>query len=159
VAVLGLLTDGEQSGYDVLRAAEQSVGFFWTPAKTQLYAVLRKLVENGFATARHVRQSDRPDKTLYRITDAGLERLRVGLDHGTSTVNKTPLELRIFFGAHRERTAVVSDLEAVRDHARLHLAELEEIEQTFDHAEHLFPYLTLLRGKANAAADAAWAEQ
>jgi DNA-binding PadR family transcriptional regulator len=159
VAVLGLLTEGEQSGYDVLRAAEQSVGFFWTPAKTQLYAVLRKLVENGFATARLVRQSDRPDKTLYRVTDAGLERLRTGLEEVTSTVNKNPLELRIFFGAHRDPAAVVADLEAVRDHARAHLAQLEAIEQTFDHDEHLFPYLTLLRGKANAASDAAWAEQ
>src|SRR5262252_689724 len=96
VAVLGLLADGERSGYDLLRAAERSVGFFWTPAKTQLYAVLRKLVENGFATARHVRQSDRPDKTLYRVTDAGLDRLRTGLEEVTTTVNKNPLELRIF---------------------------------------------------------------
>ena len=71
VAVLGLLVDGERSGYDLLRQAEKSVGFFWTPAKTQLYAVLRKLVVGGFATARHVRQSDRPDKTLYRITVIG----------------------------------------------------------------------------------------
>jgi hypothetical protein len=37
--------------------------------------------------------------------------------------------------------------------------ELEEIERTFDHDENLFPYLTLLRGKANAKADATWAEQ
>ena len=110
VAVLGLLADGERSGYDLLRSAEQSVGFFWTPAKTQLYAVLRKLVENGFATSRVVRQSDRPDKTLYRLTDAGLERLRAGLEQVHSTVNKNPLELRIFFGAHRERAAVVADL-------------------------------------------------
>ena len=47
----------------------------------------------------------------------------------------------------------------MRDHAREHLAELEEIEQTFDHDEHLFPYLTLLRGKENARADIAWAER
>jgi DNA-binding PadR family transcriptional regulator len=159
VAVLGLLTDGEHSGYDLLRQAERSVGFFWTPAKTQLYAVLRKLVENGFATARRVRQRDRPDKTLYRITEAGEERLRAGLEQVGSAVNKNPLELRIFFGRHRPLEAVVADLEAVRDSARAHLAELEEIERTFDHDEHLFPYLTLLRGKANAAADAAWAEQ
>jgi DNA-binding PadR family transcriptional regulator len=159
VAVLGLLVDGEHSGYDLLRQAEQSVGFFWTPAKTQLYAVLRKLVDNGFATARHVRQADRPDKTLYRITDAGEVRLRAGLEQVGSTVNKNPLELRIFFGRHRPLEAVVADLEAVRDRGRAHLAELEEIERTFDHDEHLFPYLTLLRGKANAAADAAWAEQ
>jgi DNA-binding PadR family transcriptional regulator len=159
VAVLGLLVDGEQSGYDLLRAAERSVGFFWTPAKTQLYAILRKLVVNGFATARHVRQSDRPDKTLYRITDDGLERLRHGLEHVGSSVNKNPLELRIFFGRHRPLETVVADLEAVRDNARAHLAELEEIEQTFDHDEHVFPFLTLLRGKANARADAEWAEE
>ena len=159
VAVLGLLTHGERSGYDLLRTAERSVGFFWTPAKTQLYAVLRKLVENGFATARRVRQADRPDKTLYRITGAGEERLRAGLEQVRSTVNKNPLELRIFFGEHRPREAVVADLEAVRDRARAHLAELEEIEQTFFHEDYFFPYLTLLRGKAMAAADAAWAEQ
>ena len=159
VAVLGLLTDGERSGYDLLRSAEQSVGFFWTPAKTQLYAVLRRLVENGFATDRRVRQADRPDKTLYRITEAGLERLRAGLEQVHSTVNKNPLELRIFFGDHRPREAVVADLEAVRDNARAHLQRLEEIEATFDHDEHLFPYLTLLRGKANAEADVRWASR
>jgi len=159
VAVLGLLVDGERSGYDLLRQAEQSVGFFWTPAKTQLYAVLRKLVDNGFATARLVRQTERPDKTLYQITEAGEERLRDGLEQIGSSVNKNPLELRIFFGVHRPLDAVVADLEAVRDRAREHLAELEEIEGSFDHDEYVFPYLTLLRGKANAAADAAWAEQ
>ena len=99
--MLGLLTDGERSGYDLLRAAEQSVGFFWTPAKTQLYAVLRKLVENGFATSRRVRQTDRPDKMLYRITYEGLERLRTGLEQIGSNVNRNLLELRIFYGAHR----------------------------------------------------------
>jgi DNA-binding PadR family transcriptional regulator len=159
VAVLGLLAEGEHSGYDLLRAAEKSVGFFWTPAKTQLYAVLRKLVDNGFATSRIVRQHERPDKTLYRLTDAGLERLRAGLEQVHSSVNKNPLELRIFFGGHRPLDAVVADLEAVRDGARAHLAELEQIEGTFDHDEYLFPYLTLLRGKETARADVAWAER
>jgi len=160
VAVLGLLAEGgERSGYDLLRAAEGSVGFFWTPAKTQLYAVLRKLVENGFATAREVRQTERPDKTLYRITKLGRMRLRDGLEVVGTTVNKNPLDLRVFFGAHRPREAVIADLEAVRAHARAHLRELEEIERTFDHEEHLFPYLTLLHGKADAAATARWATQ
>jgi DNA-binding PadR family transcriptional regulator len=166
VAVLGLLmgderpgtdrSSAERSGYDLLRDADRSVGFFWTPAKTQLYAVLRRLVENGFATSRVVRQTDRPDKTLYRITPAGEERLRAGLEQIGSSVNKNPLELRIYFGEHRPIEAVVADLEAVRDRAEAHLAELEQIERSFDHDEYLFGYLTLLRGKANAQADAAW---
>lgn len=158
VAVLGLLTDGERSGYDLLRLAERSVGFFWTPAKTQLYAILRRLVDHGFATVRRVHQDHRPDKYVYKITPLGKQRLREGLEHVGSSVNRNPLELKIFFGDHRQRDAVVADLERVRDGARAHLARLEEIEQTFDHEQYLFPYLTLLRGKATARADIEWAE-
>jgi PadR family transcriptional regulator AphA len=159
VAVLGLLTDGERSGYDLLRLAERSVGFFWTPAKTQLYSVLRRLVENGYATVRHVRQEQRPDKYLYKITPFGEERLREGLEHVGSNVNRNPFELKIFFGEHRPLGAVVADLEAIRDGAREHLTRLEEIEQTFDNDRYLFPYLTLLRGKATARADVVWATE
>ena len=129
------------------------------PARSTLEVKTRRLlVANGFATSRLVRQNDRPDKTLYRITYAGLDRLRAGLEQVGSSVNRNPLELRIFYGAHRPREAVIADLERVRDHAREHLAELERIEQTFDHDRHLFPYLTLLRGKETAAADVRWAE-
>jgi DNA-binding PadR family transcriptional regulator len=158
-AVLGLLTSGEQSGYDLLKEAERSVGFFWTPAKTQLYALLPKLVERGLATVRRVPQQDRPDKNLYRITPAGEAALAAGLEHVGSAVNRNALELRIFFGGHRRRDAVVADLERVREHATAHLARLEEIERGFDHDEHLFPWLTLLRGKEQAAADVRWAER
>ena len=159
VAVLGLLTGGEQSGYDLLRSAERSVGFFWTPAKTQLYAILKKLVDHGYATARHVRQTDRPDKTLYTITEAGHERLRDGLERAGTEVNRNPLDLRIFFGAHRPVENVIADLEAVRDQCRAHLAELEHIEGTFDHDEYFFEYLTLLHGKADAEGRARWADE
>jgi DNA-binding PadR family transcriptional regulator len=70
-AVLGLLTRGERSGYDLLKTIEQSVGFFWTPAKSQLYALLPRLVVRGLLKARRVEQDKRPAKTLYRITPAG----------------------------------------------------------------------------------------
>lgn len=159
VAVLGLLTDGERSGYDLLREAERSVGFFWTPAKTQLYAILRRLVDEGCATARDVRQQNRPDKRLYAITPSGEERLRAGLERLGPAVNKSPTQLKVFYGRHRPREAVIADLEEIRDAARAKLDELEQIEQTFDHDEHLFPYLALLRGKATASADAEWAER
>jgi DNA-binding PadR family transcriptional regulator len=70
-ALLGLLRHGEQSGYDLRKLVERSVGYYWTPAKTQIYSSLPRLVESGLATRRTVRQSDRPDKHLYSITDAG----------------------------------------------------------------------------------------
>src|SRR5690242_19305265 len=43
LAVLGLLAwAGEASGYELNRRAERSVGFIWAPARSQLYAVLKR---------------------------------------------------------------------------------------------------------------------
>jgi DNA-binding PadR family transcriptional regulator len=70
-AVLGLLTKGERSGYDLAKKAERSVGYVWAPARSQIYAVLPRLVRQGLATSRKIRQSGRPDKQLYRITATG----------------------------------------------------------------------------------------
>jgi DNA-binding PadR family transcriptional regulator len=158
-AVLGLLSDRERSGYDLLKTIEHGVGFFWTPAKSQLYALLPKLVERGLAKARRVEQEKRPDKTLYRITPAGREALRVGLEQASPAVDRNPFELRIFFGEHMRPGAVRAMIEARRDQQRAHLETLEEIEHTLDVQARLYPYLTLLAGKENARAAIRWAEQ
>ena len=68
-AVLALLViEGEKSGYDLLKQMGKSIGHVWTPAKTQLYNVLPKLVRDGFASQRAVRQERRPDTVLYAVT-------------------------------------------------------------------------------------------
>ena len=54
--LLGLLAEGERSGYDLLKRVEASVAHIWSPAKSQLYAVLPRLVEGGLARRRTVRQ-------------------------------------------------------------------------------------------------------
>jgi DNA-binding PadR family transcriptional regulator len=157
--VLGVLTRGEHSGYDLLKRIEGSVGFFWTPAKSQLYALLPKLVERGLLTARRVEQDRRPDKTLYRITAAGRRALRDGLEQPSPTVDRNAFELRVFFGDHMRPGAVRRMIEARRDTQAAHLAVLEEIERDLDPEKQLYPYLTLLAGKENAKAAIRWAEQ
>ncbi len=70
-AVLALLAiEGERSGYDLHKLVSRSVGHVWAPAKSRLYAVLPRLAADGLAKSRSVRQSDRPDKQVYRITAA-----------------------------------------------------------------------------------------
>jgi DNA-binding PadR family transcriptional regulator len=158
-AVLGLLTRRERSGYDLLKAIERSVGFFWTPAKSQLYALLPKLVDRGLLKARRVEQDRRPDKTLYRITRAGRRALREGLEQASPAVDRNPFELRVFFGEHMRPGAVRAMIEARRDQQQAHLARLEQIEREIDVDAALYPYLTLLAGKENAKAAIRWAEQ
>src|SRR3954451_3279874 len=158
-AVLGLLARRELSGYDLVKAADRSVGFFWTPARSQLYALLPKLVDRGLLRARRIEQDKRPDKTLYRITPAGRAALREGLMQPSPPVNRNPLELRIFFGDHLPDGAVRSMIEARAEHAREHLAELEEIERRPGVTDDTSPYLTLLAGKEDAKATIRWARQ
>ncbi len=75
-ALLGLLRKGPMSGYDLRKDVERSVGYFWAPAKTQIYATLPRLVESGHATQQKVVQSARPNKTIYELTESGREALR-----------------------------------------------------------------------------------
>src|SRR5207248_9584882 len=81
-AVLGLLTFGERSGYDLDKLAGRSIGYFWRPAKSKIYAILPRLVERGFAVCSLVEQTGRPDKQLYRLTAAGRRAFQAWLDSG-----------------------------------------------------------------------------
>ena len=56
-AVLGLLSFGPRSGYELKKAAEAGVGYVWTAAKSHIYGVLPRLVDGGLATTRRVAQA------------------------------------------------------------------------------------------------------
>jgi DNA-binding PadR family transcriptional regulator len=100
-AVLGLLSLGrELSGYDLWQWAQNLRFFYWSPAHSQIYAELRRLEERGLVTSRKVVQEHRPDKRLYRITEAGLAEARRWFDQVPlePTVLKHSVALRLFFG-------------------------------------------------------------
>lgn len=161
-AVLGLLTFGEMSGYDVLKMVERSIGYFWTPAKSQVYAELRRLRDQGLADERAVRQEGRPDKRLYRITDDGIAALERWLDAGDVEPEqvRSAFLLKLFFGERMARGTLVAQLRDVRDQAAATLAELRAIEPRLDvDGAGFFPYLTLTAGFAHCEATCRWADE
>src|SRR5215218_6815540 len=99
-AVLGLLTRGPMSGYDLKKAVESSVGYFWAPAKSQIYAVLPRLVESGYASVRKVAQDQRPDKSVYRLTRSGCAALKEWIEETPLPPDpgRNPLLIKLFFG-------------------------------------------------------------
>src|SRR6266487_1653551 len=103
-AVLGLLTLGERSGYELDKLAQRSIGYFWRPAKSKIYAILPRLVARGLADVSPVVQEGRPDKQLYRITEEGETALRDWLDsrESISGVARDGLLLKLFFGGHAD---------------------------------------------------------
>lgn len=124
--VLGLLSEGERSGYDLLKRAEGSVAYMWTPAKSHLYAVLPRLVDAGLARRRNVRQQGRPDKQLYRLTPAGRNAVRQWVE-SAPPASWDELLLKVFFAKLASRRAVTQQLEAARDEQQALLAEYEGV--------------------------------
>jgi DNA-binding PadR family transcriptional regulator len=158
--VLGLLAGGEQSGYDLKRRVERSVGYFWAPARSQIYAVLPRLVEQGLARRREVRQSGRPDKQLYRITKAGSAALHTWLDVPMDAEpGQNVLLLKLFFGGYGNAEVMLDHVRARRRAAEQLRDELLEIEaRTPKTPEDRFPALTRRYGLEYAAGLIRWAE-
>jgi DNA-binding PadR family transcriptional regulator len=159
-AVLGLLMDGESSGYDLNKRIHRSVGFFWTPAKSHVYATLGRLVAAGFATAREVPQEMRPDKQLYRTTREGRRAFLEWLE--TSPLEparfKNTFLLKIFFAGHWDREALIRHIEEGRADVQEELSQLEAIEKTIDRERSFHGWLTLTYGLERDRATIRWAD-
>jgi DNA-binding PadR family transcriptional regulator len=162
-AVLGLLVHvgGEISGYDLRKLADSSVGYIWQPSKTQLYTVLRRLVGSGCATERDIPQRGRPDKRLFLATDAGREALAHWLDRDEheSDPDRSMLVLKLFFGEHADRAALVRQLTAFRAAYAERLATYERMREAPEReVSDRFTRLTLRYGIARARAAVEWAD-
>lgn len=159
-ALLGVLVlGGPRSGYDVRKAVDNGVGYFWAPAKTQIYTVLPRLVDAGLATREQVEQADRPDKHLYRVTDAGREAVTAWLEAPpTADGDRSPFLLRVFLGGLGSPEALARHVRAKRQEAETLRADLEERSARADgSASDFHAALTRRFGLAYARAVIEWA--
>jgi DNA-binding PadR family transcriptional regulator len=75
-AVLALLAEGPSYGYELKTSFEDAVGPQWGDLNIgHLYQVLDRLERDRLVTKRRVRQADRPDKSVYRLTSGGRDEL------------------------------------------------------------------------------------
>ncbi|MBN4064654.1 PadR family transcriptional regulator [Dehalococcoides mccartyi] len=161
--ILGLLSFGESSGYDLKNLADQSVALFYSsPARSQIYTELRRLTEHGLAVEREVEQTDRPDKRLYSITKSGEEVLKNWLENSPTTADaiKSHLLLKVFFGSRIDRPTLIEEVRRYRDEAQQFRGMLSEIQKECDGVPgSLFTYLTIGQGLLHAQANESWANE
>jgi DNA-binding PadR family transcriptional regulator len=119
-ALLGLLRDGPRSGYDLVAAADEMVGGFWTLTRSQVYRELaaladRGLVEKGPAGPR--------DRQPFQLTTAGREAFREWVNTNPEPENlRIPLLLRLTFADAIDPGRLRSMLS---DHHAVHRGRLE----------------------------------
>jgi PadR family transcriptional regulator, regulatory protein AphA len=161
-AILGLLASEERSGYDLEKLARGSVGYFWAPARSQIYAVLPRLVDAGLAERRDRVQGRGPAKQLYRITAAGSEALAIWLEEGPigPEPDRNLLLLKVFFGDRMRPERLQEQIRERRLEAERLKAELVEIdaEAAARGSTNTFAALTRRYGHEWADAVIRWAE-
>lgn len=162
--VLGILAiHDNQSGYEIRKTIEQSVGFFWGESYGQLYPTLKKLVAEGLVTA------DGPDtgiraRRAYSITPAGSEALKQWLAVPfRDDPPRNEFLLKLFFGDQAAPAISVGHIREFQQKNRRMLATLEELEKLGRARSSHYPgfkfwILTLDFGLAQLRAALAWSE-
>src|SRR5436305_13568606 len=98
-ALLGLLSLGPGSGYDLRQRAEGSIGHFWGESYGQIYPVLKQLLKQKLVSAREDRSNGKRDRTVYSLTAAGSHELAAWLQQPPrDQPPRQELLLKLFFG-------------------------------------------------------------
>src|ERR1700733_2527725 len=124
-AVLGLLSLGPMSGYDLKQLSSWSVGHFWREGYGQIYPALKAMRSAGLISRKTERTAGRPDRHVYSLTAAG--RTELNLWMGRSVIDEVPrneLLLKLFFGGQ-------APLSVSREHVAEHRRRNESALATY----------------------------
>jgi len=163
-ALLGLLNLTPMSGYDLKKTFDMSLGHFWAESYGQIYPILKRLQEKGWAQLKPNGTGDRPARRVYSITPEG----RQALEDWLATPSGVPpfrieMLLKLFFGRNRPQQ---TNLAQVEDFRMQHLAMLDGYsalearlrEQWAGHPDLPYWLMTLEFGKSYAQAVATWCD-
>ena len=169
-AVLAALLDGEYSGYELAKVFNVSVANFWYAVPQQLYAELTRLERDGLIAGRRVIQHDRPNKRVFRVTDAGIAELAAFAAAPTKpSFIREDLLVMVQAVDELDPAPVIAQLE---ERAAAAAAKVETFDRLLarmrgDRDEESFlrdgervgPYLTCLRGRTFEQENAAWCQR
>jgi DNA-binding PadR family transcriptional regulator len=164
-AILGFLTLGPMSGYDIKKLVEESVDNFWSESFGQIYPALRRLAGDGLIEKDESPSEGGRPRHVYSISDRGREALAAWLREPTEPPPvRIELLLKLFFGARCDRATNRQQILAYREQMVRDLERYRSITERL-HRERAeaadLPYwlLTLRFGEHDRAAHIAWCDE
>ncbi|GHO97988.1 hypothetical protein KSF_080360 [Reticulibacter mediterranei] len=164
-ALLGMLSLAPMSGYDLKKATDESIGYFWQENYAQIYPMLKQLTKEGLTTSHVEEQEGKPDRHVYTLTDKGREELQRWLSEPADyQVYRSELLLKLFFG---KQTSLPVSAEHIRQYRerQVHLLHaIEGMEADFPERWNENPnapywLITMSYGRHNAQASIAWCDE
>ncbi len=163
-SLLGLLSFGPKSGYDLKHLIETSTSNFWSESFGQIYPALKKMTEDGLVTMEEQQPEGARLRKEYKLTAAGKGKLKEWLAEPCGQqVRREELLLKLFFGDKAPKGAMRRAVMERKALAESDLARYAEIEkgiaaQVGVHPGAPYWRMTLEFGKAHATALVGWCE-
>jgi PadR family transcriptional regulator, regulatory protein AphA len=165
-ALLGLLSLGSMSGYDIRQLIPRSIGHFWSESYGQIYPGLKRLTAAGLVKKKTERKKGSPDRHVYSLTPDGREQLRswLKLPGAAEEVPRNELLLKLFFGAHISpsinREHVQRYLESKQKELQVYRAIAKSLKKEAARDPQLpFWLMTLNFGRHHSAAMVKWCKE
>lgn len=163
--ILGMLSiEPNKSGYDIRKAVESSVGYFWGESYGQIYPALKLLSKDGLIVPRKSLGGPRQRRQEYSLTAAGHVCLQEWL--ALPFQNDPPRNeflLKLFFGREAPPGVSITHIQELQKRNRHMLDSMLQMEsfarsQGTQNPHQPFWILTLTLGIALTRAALEWGE-
>ncbi len=125
-AVMGLLSMGPMSGYDIKKRFEDIASNFWKESYGQIYPILKRLNEEGLAIRSIEKQIGKPDRHIYELTKEGHLELKTWLlEPVEQHVGRHEILLKLIFGP---KVSVDENIEQIKHFQKNHINELAQLQ-------------------------------
>ena len=158
-AILGTLSFGPKTGYEIKSMVDHSTRFFWAASYGQIYPELSRLAEAGLIEGTDAPQGGRKRKE-FRLTPAGDEALVEWLDSPPETYEmRHEGMLKVFFAGVLDPAGQVQRLRDMAEQHRGKVALLRGVEAVAGKSPDSLPYLVLRFGIESNEWIAEWCER
>ena len=124
-AILGLLSMGPMSGYDIKKKFEQITSNFWNESYGQIYPILKRLNSEGLATRSIEKQMGKPDRHIYELTGKGNKELMEWLKEPVERyVGRHEILLKLFLGP---MIPIIDNIKQVQHFQNMHENALTDL--------------------------------
>lgn len=134
--LLGLLSYGQMTGYELDKTFKDSLYYFWPAQTSQIYRELNEMERLEWLTSEIIIQTDKPNRKLYHITASGEAELQNWLSENSLEKEfqvRSLFLLKLFFSG--ERTPK-ENLDTLKEYRAKCLDELKALEQVGGKIEH-----------------------
>lgn len=129
-AILGMLTLGPRTGYDIRQEIGTSVRHFWSESYGQVYPTLHELEREGLVTVAAESSDGGRERKVYSLTDAGWDALRAWLVRPVAPQpSRNELLLKLYFGHLVPDSEMAGVVREVRDRWAREMTEWAAIEE------------------------------